>query len=183
MDRAQPTRENLILVGFMGTGKSSIGRHVAKRLGFQFMDTDYLIVQREGRPVAQIFQELGEAGFRNLETRTLQSLEHLTRCVISTGGGIVLRPENREILRALGFVVGLTASPEVIFQRVSRNDKRPLLHTENPRETMERLLAARAEHYREAAQFTVDTSAISQPDAAALIVAEARRAFSWHNAA
>jgi shikimate kinase len=179
---AQRTRENLILVGFMGTGKSSIGRHLARRLGFQFLDTDHLIVEREGRPVAEIFQRLGEDAFRKLETRTLESLEHLKRCVISTGGGIVLREENRDILRRLGFVVGLTAAPEIIFERVSRNDKRPLLQTENPKETMHELLSGRAELYRQTAQFTLDTSAISQPEAAALILAEARRAFLWENA-
>jgi shikimate kinase len=177
-----PPRENLILVGFMGTGKSSIGRQVARRLGFQFLDTDHLIVEREGAAVADIFAKVGEAAFRALETRTLESLEHLTRCVIATGGGIVMREENRAILRRLGFVVGLTASPEVVFQRVSRNNKRPLLQTEEPRETMHRLLADRAEAYQLAAQFTVDTSAITQPEAAALIVTEARKAFSWQGA-
>jgi shikimate kinase len=177
-----PTRENLILVGVMGTGKSSIGRQVARRLGFQFLDTDQLIVEREGAAVTDIFKKLGEAAFRALETRTLESLEHLTRCVIATGGGIVMREENREILRRLGFVVGLTASPDVVFQRVSRNNKRPLLHTDDPRETVHRLLAERAEAYKCAAQFTVDTSALTQPEAAALIVAEARKAFSWQSA-
>ena len=174
-------RENLILVGFMGTGKSSIGRQVARRLGFQFLDTDQLIVEREGAPISELFERLGEPAFRTLETRTLESIEHLTRCVIATGGGIVVRPENREILRRLGFVVGLTASPEVVFQRVSRNNKRPLLQTEDPQGTVQRLLSERAEAYRDAAQFTVDTSAISQPEAATRIVEEARRAFSWQS--
>jgi shikimate kinase len=178
---AQPTRENLILVGFMGTGKSSIGRQVARRLGFQFLDTDQLIVEREGKAISEIFKALGEPAFRALETATLESIEHLSRCVIATGGGIVLRPENREILRRLGFVVELTANPDIIFERVSRNDKRPLLQSENPRETMLALLAARAEAYHAAAQFTLDTSGISQPEAAALLVAQARRAFSWES--
>jgi shikimate kinase len=176
---ATHSRENLILVGFMGTGKSSIGRQVARRLGFQFLDTDQLIVEREGRAIAQIFERLGEAAFRSLETQVLESIEHLNRCVVATGGGIVLRPENREILRRLGFVVGLTATPEVVFERVSRNDKRPLLHTPDPRGTVERLLTERSEAYRDAAQFTLDTSRISQAEAADCIIAEARRAFSW----
>jgi shikimate kinase len=91
----------------------------------------------------------------------------------------VLREGNRSILRRLGFVVGLTAAPEVVFQRVSRNNKRPLLHSPDPQGTIHRLLTERAEAYREAAQFTLDTSAISQPEAADRIIAEARRAFSW----
>jgi shikimate kinase len=171
----------LILVGFMGTGKSSIGRLVAKRIGFQFMDTDHHLESREGKSVAKIFSERGEAAFRDLETRTIESLAHLTRCVIATGGGAVLREENRRLLRELGFVVALSAAPEVIYERVARNDKRPLVQTENPRETIKQLLAARAEHYREAAQFTLDTSTIPHAEAAEKIIAEARRAFSWHH--
>jgi shikimate kinase len=178
----QQMRENVILVGFMGTGKSSIGRQVAKRLGFQFLDTDQLIIDREGKAIADIFEKLGEAAFRALETQTLESIEHLSRCVVATGGGIVLRECNRQILRRLGFVVGLTATPEVVFQRVSRNNKRPLLHNSEPQETIHRLLEERAEAYRDAAQFTLDTSAITQPEAADRIIAEARRAFSWQSA-
>ena len=174
------TRHNLILVGFMGTGKSSIGRLLAKRIGFQFMDTDHLLESREGQPVARIFRERGEAAFRDLETSTIESLSHLNRCVIATGGGAVLREENRRLLRQLGFVVALSATPEVIYERVTRNDKRPLLQTENPRETIKQLLAARTEHYQETAHLTIDTSVIPHAEVAEKIIAEARRAFSWH---
>jgi shikimate kinase len=177
---AEPTRENLVLVGFMGTGKSTIGRQVARKLGFQFLDMDHVIVDREGAPVAQLFAERGEQAFRDLETSALRSLGHLSRMVVSTGGGAVVRGENRVILRALGFVVCLTASEEVIFERVARNQKRPLLQTEDPRGTIRALLAARAEAYREAAQVEVDTSALSPAQVVERIVTEARRAFSWH---
>src|SRR4051794_25823503 len=96
-DEEGTCRENLVLVGFMGSGKSSIGRAVAKRLGFQFLDTDHLVVERSGLPITRIFQELGEEAFRSLETNALESLLHLTRCVVATGGGAVLRERNREL--------------------------------------------------------------------------------------
>lgn len=176
----EQTRENLVLIGFMGTGKSTIGRQVARRLGFQFLDVDHLIVEREGAPVAELFAQRGEAAFRRLETETLQSLDHLRRCVIATGGGSVVREENRAYLRRLGFVVGLTASEEVIFERVSRNGKRPLLRTPDPRATVRNLLQERAEAYAVTAQFVLDTSALAPPAVVEKIVAEARVAFSWH---
>jgi len=173
-------RENIVLVGFMGSGKSSIGRSIAKKLGFQFVDTDYIIQERSGRSISEIFQASGEEAFRVLETRALESLRHLKRCVVATGGGAVLREENRAILRHLGFVVCLTASEEVTLQRVSRNTKRPLLQTENPRETLRSMLASRQESYATVAQFTLDTTLLTQPEAADLVVLEARKAFSWH---
>ena len=133
------TPTNIVLIGFMGSGKSSIGRRVATRLGFQFLDTDALLVEREGREITEIFEQDGEARFRDLETSVLSSLGMRDRCVISTGGGVILREENRALLRGLGFTVWLTASEDVIYQRVSRNTKRPLLHTADPRATVTRL--------------------------------------------
>ncbi len=175
-----PVRENIVLVGFMGSGKSSIGRSMAKRLGFQFLDTDQLVVERSGSTIPRIFAERGEEAFRTLETEAIESLRHFSRCIIATGGGAVVRERNRRLLRELGFVVCLTASEEVIYERVTRNTKRPLLQTENPRETLHELLATRRVLYEEAAQFSLDTTELSQPAAAELIMEEARRAFSWH---
>lgn len=121
MPRVSAPRQNIVLIGFMGSGKSSIGRLIAGRLGFIFVDTDALVTQRAGLEIA-------------------------------TGGGIVLRERNRE----LGLVVLLTANEEVIYERVSsRNTMRPLLQTENPRETLSRLLAARDPLYAAAAQWTL----------------------------
>jgi shikimate kinase len=170
---------NIVLIGFMGSGKSSIGRHVASRLGFQFVDTDALLVARDGREITEIFAQEGEARFREMEASVLESLAPRTRCVISTGGGVVVREENRALLRALGFTVWLTAAEDVIFERVSRNNKRPLLHTPHPRETVSQLLAIRRPWYEETARFTLDTSTMMHGDAADAIVAEARRAFLW----
>lgn len=167
----------------MGSGKSSVGRLISGRLGFQFVDTDALIVQRAGMEIAQIFAREGEERFRDLETSVLESLAHRERCVIATGGGVVLRERNRELLRQLGFVVLLAASDEVIFERVSRNTKRPLLQTENPRETVSAMLTARQPAYAAAAQWTLDNSTLSHAATADAVIAEARRAFAWQGGA
>ncbi len=174
--------QNIVLIGFMGSGKSAIGRRVAARLGFQFVDTDALLVEREGREITEIFASEGEERFRDLESALLASLDTRTRCVISTGGGVILREKNRALLRALGLVVWLTASEDTIFARVSRTSKRPLLQTANPRATVTELLTARRPLYEAAAQFTLDTTTFSHEQAAAAIIAEARRAFSWDTA-
>jgi shikimate kinase len=172
-------RENIVLVGFMGSGKSSIGRLLARRLGFQFLDTDQLVVDRAGMEISEIFATVGEPAFRELETSVLISVSHLRRCVIATGGGAVLREQNRAIMRQIGFVVGLSASEDVIFDRVSRNSKRPLLQTTNPRETMCQLLHSREEAYSQAAQFTLDTTDLTHAQALERIAVEARKAFGW----
>ncbi len=175
-------RTNIVLIGFMGSGKSSIGRRVATQLGFQFVDTDALLVERDGRAVTDIFAQDGETRFRELETAVLESLGTRDRCVISTGGGVILREENRVLLRNFGFVVWLTASEDVIFNRVSRNTKRPLLHTADPRATVRQLLAARRPLYEAIADLTLDTSTLAHGQAADAVVAAARRAFSWDTA-
>ena len=172
---------NLVLIGFMGTGKSSVGKLAAKVLGFQFIDTDQVIVERAGRQISEIFQTDGEAAFRALETDAIESLAHLSRCVISTGGGAVLREHNRQLLRALGYVVCLTASEEVLFERVSRNTKRPLLQTENPRATLSNLIRERSALYQEAAHHTLDTSLLPQAAAVEALVHAARQAFAWNH--
>ena len=175
-------RENIVLTGFMGSGKSAVGRRVAGRLRFQFVDTDQIIVARAGMAISEIFARHGEEHFRDLETAALESLELRRGCVIATGGGVVVRERNRAILARLGFTVWLTASEDVIFHRVSRNDKRPLLQTADPRATIRALLAARRPLYESAAQFTLDTSALSHDEAADAVVAVARRAFGWDSA-
>lgn len=179
-----PTRPfNIILIGFMGSGKSSIGRIVGKRMGFQFVDTDAVIVERAGMAIPAIFAQEGEERFRDLETAAIESLEHLSRCVFATGGGAVLRETNRALLRELGYVVLLTASEEVLYERVSRNTRRPLLQTENPRETLSTMLAARREVYEAAAEFVVDTSHFTHRQSADAVIQAARRAFSWKTGA
>ncbi len=158
----------------MGSGKSSIGRRVARKLGYTFHDTDRLIIERAGMPIAQIFQRHGESRFREFERETLASLSRVAGAVVSTGGGIVLDPANRKTLRQLGCVGWLVASEEVTFERVSRNQRRPLLHTPDPRDVIFQLFTEREPLYRETAHFRIDTSLRSQSQAAALVISELR---------
>lgn len=173
---------NLVLIGFMGTGKTSVGRLIAAKLRFQFVDLDALIAERARLEIPEIFARHGEAYFRDLETGALESCGHLTRTVFATGGGIVLRAHNRLLLRELGFVVQLTATEEVIFERVSRNAHRPLLQTDDPRATISEMIGARRLLYEEAAQLTIDTSERSHQQTADEIIAAARGAFGWQGA-
>ena len=152
--------KNLILVGFMGTGKSTIGRQLSKALGYPLIDTDARIVAQQKRPIPEIFEAEGEEHFRDLETETLRTLQ-TDKChkrIIATGGGIVLREENRQLLRDLGFVVWLVAQPETILERTSRNKERPLLQTKDPEETILLMLAQRDAYYRETAHLILETT-------------------------
>lgn len=158
----------------MGCGKSSVGRRIASLTGHQFVDTDERIVARAGMSIPQIFAAEGEAGFRERESAELRELVGVGDIVLATGGGIVLREENRETLRRIGPVAWLDAAPDVLFERVSRNRKRPLLHTENPRATFDALLTARLPIYEAAADFRIDATALSHDDAARAVVEEAR---------
>ena len=173
--------ENIVLIGFMGSGKSSVGRLIVANLGYRFVDTDHLVVQNSGAEISEIFRIHGEENFRDRERLALDSLGKNARLVIATGGGVVTRPENTPLLRALGFVVWLTASQDTIFERVSRNKKRPLLQTANPRETIANLLVQRTPLYEAAAQFTIDTSGKSHKEIADETIAGARRFFSWNS--
>ena len=179
MAESLPLQENIVLVGFMGTGKSTIGRLVARKLRFQMVDTDRLVEDRARMAIHDIFARHGEEYFRDRETAVLEMLSTRRRMVVSTGGGIVTQPRNVPLLRQLGWVVRLTADPEAIFDRVSRNQNRPLLKVEDPRETMLKLMAQRQPLYEAVAQFTVDGTVLSAQGVADAICAEARRIFGW----
>ena len=168
MTPLRTTPLNVILIGFMGCGKTTIGVRLAGLLGFDFVDTDALIVAKAGMPIPQIFQEQGEAGFRALETGVLDELaaQGCERTVISTGGGIVTQPINTEKLRALGVIVWLTTSDDILWQRVRRNRERPMLHTKNPRQTFNDLLALRRPMYAGLADLTIDSRGLSPEEAA-----------------
>lgn len=171
------TPQNIALIGFMGSGKSSVGRLLASRMGFRFVDTDALIVRQANLPITEIFARHGEAHFREEERLALESLRAETRRVIATGGGIVTNENNAALLRGIAWVVWLRADEETIFERVSRTDKRPLLRTENPRETIRALLAERQPLYEKAAHFAVDTSARPHDEIVSAIISEARAIF------
>lgn len=166
-------RESIALVGFMGTGKSTIGRLIATRLHHRLVDTDQLVIARAGIEIAEIFSRDGEAHFRALEADVLRGLDAAGPMIIATGGGLVTNPQSVALLRERAFVVWLTASEEVIFERVSRNDKRPLMRTPDPRATIHDLLAEREPLYAAAADFTLDTSSCSHAEAADAIIAAA----------
>ncbi len=129
-------------------------------------------------PIPEIFSRQGEEGFRRVETEALRSLAGSRRLIVATGGGIVTRPENVPLLRALGGVVFLTASEDVLFERVSRTSHRPLLHTDDPRATFAGLLARRQPLYKECAHFTVDSSRLAHAEVADAILTWARGFFA-----
>jgi shikimate kinase len=146
---APRTIRNIALCGFMGTGKSSVGRMVAEQLRFAFLDTDTVIEARAGKPIAQIFSEDGEVAFRDLEKRIVKELALRDRTVIATGGGLVVEPENMASLKEHAYVVCLWASPETIWARVKNQSHRPLLNEPEPLEKIRRLLAERAPFYKQ----------------------------------
>ena len=142
--------ENIALVGFMGAGKSSVALLVARRLGFQVVDTDKMIEDEAGKTVEQIFAEDGENTFREWERGVVKTLNQLSQTIISTGGGLVVDPANLQSLRRHSLVICLWASPETIWDRVRHQKHRPLLKGPNPLETIRRLLGSREKFYRQA---------------------------------
>lgn len=171
--------ENIVLIGFMGCGKSTVGRELQHRLGYPLVDMDHEIEKRAGKPITRIFAEDGEDTFRDMETTLLRELARDTSAhrIVSTGGGVIGRPENRELLRQLGFVVWLQAPPDVILERTGRNRDRPLLHGDNPREKIATLLAVREPLYRETSHLHIDTSGLDSTELAAGILESARYYF------
>ena len=141
---------SLALIGFMGTGKTSVGRHVAEYLGFDFLDTDELIQARTGRSITDIFAKDGEAAFRELECQVVQELSAREKTVIATGGGLPTHAENLAALKVFALVVCLWASPEKIWDRVRNQSHRPLLHDADPQKNIRELLATRAPFYNQA---------------------------------
>lgn len=141
---------NLALIGFMGAGKTSVGRLVAEQLHFDYLDTDELIQSRTGRPIAEIFSTDGEAAFRKMEQELVGELAARTKTVIATGGGLPMNPQNLASLKTHALVVCLWASPETIWERVKNQTHRPLLHDADPQKKIRELLAAREPFYRQA---------------------------------
>jgi shikimate kinase len=160
----------IVLIGFMGTGKSSVGRVLEQHTGWPRYDTDELIAERAGMTITDIFDRHGEAAFRELETEALRELPTGAPAIIVTGGGVVLREENVSLLRALGTLVNLTADLETLFERVARRNTRPLLRSDDPRRTLAELLNEREPFYRGAADLEIDTSALTHDEVARAVL-------------
>jgi shikimate kinase len=141
---------NLALVGFMGTGKSSIGRLAAEQLRFDFIDTDEWIESQTGKTISEIFAQNGEAAFRQLEEDTARAISFRRNIVISVGGGFVANPDNLASLKSHALVICLWASPETIWERVRTQTHRPLLQSADPLEKIRELLEQRSAAYHQA---------------------------------
>ena len=142
-------RYNLYLVGFMGVGKSAVGRGVAKLLNYEFIDSDWAIEKTDGRAISKIFEEEGEAAFRAKERAFVEDGHPDEGCVVACGGGLVIPEGMRELLLSKGVVICLFASEETILERTSRNNRRPLLNVEDPADRIRNLLQARMPIYQQ----------------------------------
>jgi 3-dehydroquinate synthase len=144
----------IVLTGFMGTGKTSVGRKLSEKLGYPFIDSDTLIEEREGMPISLIFKEKGEEYFRKVECEMIEDISRRHDVVIATGGGVIKNRENVENLRRRGVIFCLTADPEIILKRVMlEGGKRPLLDVEEPLNEIKKLLSDREEFYKQADVF------------------------------
>ena len=149
---------NLIFIGLMGAGKTTIGKCLAQRLGWEFYDSDQEVVKRTGVPISTIFELEGETSFREREHAVICDLSAMKQCVIATGGGAILRPENRQLLKQSGSVVYLSTSVDCILSRTEQDKSRPLLQVANPRAQLEKLYQERDPLYREIADHIIETN-------------------------
>lgn len=171
MDKQYGTR-NVYLVGLMGAGKTTIGRSLAKRLGLAFIDSDREIEARTGVSIPTIFEIESEDGFRKREAQVIADLSRQSGQVVATGGGVVLRPENRCNMSASGFVVYLNVPPYTLWERTRHDRNRPLLQVQDPLLRLKELYAQRDPLYREVANLVVDGSRINAQGVLQLLVKE-----------
>ncbi len=143
--------KNVILTGMMGSGKTTVGKELATVLNYNFVDLDEVIENKYGK-ITDIFSQKGEKYFRELETQELKNLENQSNFVLSTGGGIILKDENIKILKDLGQVFYLSAKSETIYNRIKNQRHRPLLNTQNPKNTIEEILSKRLEKYEKSGE-------------------------------
>lgn len=172
---SQRSKRNIYLIGFSGTGKTNSGRHAAALLGWDFFEMDDEIEARTGKKIPEIFAEDGEEKFREIETEVLKEAASRSKVVVSTGGGVPTREENRKLMAGSGVVIRLSATPETISSRLSASAGRrgralrPLLGSEAPVERVRALLAEREEAYA-TADGTINTEGLRHADVAQLIV-------------
>lgn len=160
--------KNYVLVGYMGCGKTTVGKNLARICNMKFLDTDELIEQKQGRKISEIFATDGENAFRDMETAILRELltQKKTGLVISTGGGMPVREENRQLLKELGMVFYLKAKPETVYERVKGDTKRPLLQCEDPLSRIRTMQEQREPAYMESAHFVVEVDKYRQSEIA-----------------
>jgi shikimate kinase len=160
---------NIVLTGFMGTGKTEVGRKLSQLLGMRFVDIDQEIEKSQGRSISEIFEQHGEERFRQLETEAVRQFSAEEGIIIATGGGAVLREENIHALSQKGIIFCLTASPEVILQRTGRNNNRPLLCGQDRQTRVSELLESRKLFY-EKAGIMISTDGKTPPQIAEEII-------------
>ncbi len=165
---------NIVLIGFRGTGKSTVGKLLAKRLEMGFIDSDKYIESSTGKTIKSIFEEDGEGGFRKIEADTISELSKEDNKIISTGGGAVLNEENVRNLRNNGSLVLLEATPEIIHNRIAQDEKtiqqRPSLTDKDPLDEIRHLIEKRKHAYKNAADYTINTSYVSCEDIVSKII-------------
>ena len=155
----EETSKSIVLVGPMGSGKTTVGRHLARELNQDFFDTDHAIIDKTGVSIDHIFDIEGEEGFRARESKILENLFQMSNIILATGGGIVILPKNRKILKNAGLVVYLSSSVDQLLRRTAKSKTRPLLENSNDRrKTIAELVRARDVYYREVASLVIDTT-------------------------
>lgn len=169
--------KSIVLIGMMGAGKSTVGDCLRRRTSLKLFDTDEIVTSRFGMPISEIFSRHGEDKFRDVETETLQALATDEPLVVVTGGGIVLRQENLELLKRLGTVVWLEANEKTLFKRASQTGDRPLLQRKKPRQVFAQMLQARRPLYARIADIRIDTSVLTDEEVAIAILSKFKRHF------
>jgi len=166
---------SIVLIGMMGAGKSAVGRCLQWRTGFAQFDTDEMVRSKFGMPISEIFSTHSEDKFREAETEALRNLSPDQGAIIVTGGGIVLREENVDLLKRFGVVVWLEADEKTLFKRASRTGARPLLESKNPRKAFTQMLRARLPLYAKIADIRIDTSELTDEEVAVAIVSKFKK--------
>lgn len=150
-------KSNIYFIGFMGTGKSTISRQMAAITGYQEIDTDYEIAKKENMSIPEIFEKHGETYFRELETKFLQKMQKRRHCIVSCGGGMVLRQKNVELMKKNGVIVLLTATPETVLERVKNGKERPILNGHMNVAYIKKLMEKRQACYEAAGEIVIAT--------------------------
>ncbi|MBF0505727.1 MAG: shikimate kinase [Nitrospirae bacterium] len=161
--------KNIVLTGFMGTGKTAVGKILARRLGLVLVDVDAEIERERKTTITEIFRQCGEAGFRDIESAAIEKLSAMKNAVLSTGGGAVLRADNMDALRKNGVIICLAASPETILRRTGACKNRPLLQVDNPLQKIKELYEFRKPYY-EKADIIIHTDDMSPAQVAEKII-------------